>query len=180
MDTGSGMPQGPGEIRPGGALPRLIWVCAVVGVASLIVAILLTSADIVWRRVVGGAFVDTADLTKLCLVTAASVAIPYGFVAGTHVSVDILADRFPRRLQTALEVATSLAAAVLFAVLAWLAWQSAVLHYTYGDTTLNLRIPTVILDGIFLFGLGLSILACLWRAAVALRTGRLVAQEHVG
>ncbi|WP_207485718.1 TRAP transporter small permease [Arenibaculum pallidiluteum] len=181
MGLGGDAPEaGSGIARPRDALARFVWLCAVLGVASLVVAILLTVADIVWRRVVGGAFVDTADITRLCLVTAASASIPYGFIRGTHVSVDLLVERFPPRLQTAMEVATSLAGAVFFAFLAWLAWQSAAIHLAYGDTTLNLRLPVVLYDAIFLAGLGLAILACLWRAGLALRTGSATHEEPFG
>jgi TRAP-type C4-dicarboxylate transport system permease small subunit len=146
---------------------RFVSAFAYIGIAALIVAIALTVADIVWRRVVGGAFMDINDITKLCLVAAASWSIPYGFVHGTHVSVDLVAEHFPRGLRMALDVAISLTAAALLGFLLWLSWEAAQLRYMYGDVSPNLRIPMILYWGIFLSGLALAVVAALWRATVA-------------
>jgi TRAP-type C4-dicarboxylate transport system permease small subunit len=172
-DNAERLAPGGGERRPADPVARFIAFVGYVGIAALVVAIVLTCADILWRRVIGGAFVDTVDITKLCLVAAASWSIPYGFIRGTHVTVDLLADRFSPSAQTVLEIVVSLASAVLLAFLAWLAWQGAALRYAYGDTTLNLRIPVIYYWAIFLSGLVLAIVASLWRVATAARSGRL-------
>ena len=131
------------------------------------VAIALTCADIMWRRVVGGAFMDINDITKLCLVTAASWSIPYGFIHGTHVTVDLLAERFRHDVQLGLEVAISLMAAALLGVLLWLSWDAAQSRYLYGDVSPNLQIPMIVYWAILLSGLALAGVAALWRAAIA-------------
>ena len=157
----------PGGTSPGGPVPRFVSAFGYIGIAALIVAIALTCADIVWRRVVGGAFMDINDITKLCLVTAASWSIPYGFIHGTHVSVDLLAERFRPSVQLALEAAISLVAAALLGFLLWLSWEAAQLRYLYGDTSPNLKIPMILYWGILLSGLGLAVVATLWRALTA-------------
>lgn len=179
METGNTAERRTPGLVPGGAAPlsggpagRLVSVFGYLGVSTLLVAIALTCGDIVWRRAVGGAFVDTFDITKLCLVAAASWSIPYGFVHGTHVTVDLLVERFPASAQRLLDAGIHGAAAALLALLAWLSWQGLMLHHAYGDTTLNLRLPIVLYRAIFLFGLGLAVVACLLRVADALRSGR--------
>lgn len=157
----------PAGSPPGGPVARFVSGFAYVGIAALVVAIALTCADIVWRRVVGGAFMDINDITKLCLVAAASWSIPFGFIHGTHVTVDLLSEHFPRTLQLALEVAISLMAAVLLSFLLWLTWEAAQLRYLYGDVSPNLRIPLVLYWGILLSGLVLAVIAALWRAVIA-------------
>ena len=159
--------QATGGLRfaPARALGRLTFWLALAGISTLLVAILLTCADIVWRQLVGGAFTDTADINKLCLVAAASLSIPYGFTLGSHITVDLLADRFPRRARIVLDVTVSIVSAALLAFLVWLTWQGAMLRYAYGDTTPNLQIPLIYYWGIFLLGLALGALAALARAA---------------
>lgn len=147
----------------GGVLDRLVSLLALCGVATLIVAIALTWADIVWRRVVGGAFVDVVDIIKLCLVAAASFAIPYGFVRGSHVTVDILAERLPGRARLLLDAAVYLGGAALLALLLYLSWFAALQRYAFGDVSQNLRIPMIYYWGLFLCGLGLSVLVTLER-----------------
>jgi TRAP-type C4-dicarboxylate transport system permease small subunit len=167
-------PTGGDRRPPGRHLARLVSAFAYVGIAALIVAIILTCADIIWRRVVGGAFMDVYDVIKLCLVAAASWSIPYGFIHGTHVSVDLLAERFPLPVQRGLEVAISLVAAALLGFLLWLSWEAAQLRYLYGDTSPNLRIPMIYYWAILLSGLALAVVAVLWRAFIALvEDGRL-------
>lgn len=160
------------RLAPARGLGRLTYWLALAGISTLLVAIVLTCADIIWRRVVGGAFVDTFDITKLCLVAAASLSIPYGFTLGSHITVDLLADRFPPRARTVLDVVVALVGAALLGFLFWLTWQGAMLHYAYGDTTLNLRIPVIWYWGLLLVGLALAVLASLARAADTLAGGR--------
>lgn len=155
------------RLAPARAVARLTYWLGLAGVATLIVAILLTCADILWRRLVGGAFIDTFDITKLCLVATASLSIPFGFTQGAHITVDLLANRFPEGMRRWLDVVISLISAALLAFLLWLSWQSAMLHVAYGDTTLNLQLPLIWYLAIFMVGLGLSVLAALLRAADA-------------
>lgn len=160
---------GGAETPPLPLLARIITVFGWIGVAVLLVPIVLTCADIVWRRVIGGAFVDTFDITKLCLVTVAAWTIPYGFVHGNHVTVDLIVDRFPQRLQMLVDGLIQLVCAALFVFLGWLAWKAAMLHYGYHDTTQNLELPVVYYWAIFIVGLALAVLACLWRSLLAFR-----------
>lgn len=154
---------------PTGLVPGLTEFFAWVGVAALLVPTLLICADILWRRVVGGAFMDTFDIAQLGLLMIASWTIPYAFIQGAHVSVGILADRFPQAVQRWLGVLTYLACALLFTLLTVLAWKSAVLHHGYGDVTENLGLSLLIYWGVFLVGMVLSIIACLWCAGQAWR-----------
>lgn len=166
------IPDGGDAPAPRGILPRIAEILGLAGITALLVPIVLTCADIAWRRAVGGSFIDIVDITKFCLVVAASWSIPYGFVHGSHVTVDLLADRLSPGARRALDAAVHLAAAVVTAFLAVLAWQGAALHYAYGDTTLNLQIPVVYYWAAFILGLALACAACLWRAWMAVAAGR--------
>lgn len=166
---------GPEAEAPHGPVARTLSVIGWIGVATLLLPIVLTCSDIVWRRVVGGAFIDTFDLTKLSLVTAASWAIPYGFIHNSHVSVDLFTERLSPRNQALANIIIHIIAAALFAGLIWLAWQGAMLHYSYGDTTQNLGLPVVWYWAIFIFGLALTEVACIWRVIRAWRLFRILA-----
>lgn len=157
---------------PRSAFTRTVDFFGWAGVAALLVPTLLVCADIIWRRAVGGAFVDIFDITQLCLVACAAWTIPYGFIHRTHISMDLLVERLPARVQAALEAIIHLASALLFALLGWLAWHATRLHYGYGDTTQNLGIPVTWYWMIFLIGLALTTLACLWRVRRALADAR--------
>ncbi|HEX2257343.1 MAG TPA: TRAP transporter small permease subunit, partial [Afifellaceae bacterium] len=119
----------------------------------------------VWRRVVGGAFVDIVDINKLCLTAAASFAIPYGFVRGSHVTVDLLAERLPPRARPLLDAAVLLSGAALLALILYLSWFAALQRYAFGDMSQNLRIPMIYYWALFLAGLALAVAVALERAA---------------
>lgn len=153
---------------PRSGFTRLVDAFGWAGIAALLVPTLLVCADIAWRRAVGGAFVDVFDITQLCLVACAAWTIPYGFVHRTHIGMDLLVERLPPRARGVLEAVVHLATAALFILLAALAWEATKLHHAYQDSTQNLGIPVVWHWGIFLAGLVLSILACLWRVRRAL------------
>lgn len=154
------------------AFARIVDLFGWAGVAALLVPTLLVCADIIWRRAVGGAFVDIYDITQLCLVACAAWTIPYGFVHRTHITMDLLVERLPAGLRMALEAIIHIVSALLFVLLGWLAWHATQLHYDYQDTTQNLGIPVTYHWIIFLLGLGLTTLACLWRARRALASLR--------
>ncbi len=153
---------------PRSGFTRIVDLFGWAGVAALLVPTLLVCADIAWRRAVGGAFIDVFDITQLCLVACAAWTIPYGFVHRTHINMDLLVGRLPPRARGVLDAVIHVGTAALFVLLAVLAWNATVLHYDYQDSTQNLGIPVVWHWGIFLLGLALSILACLWRARRAL------------
>jgi len=153
---------------PRSGFTRIVDLFGWAGVAALLVPTLLVCADIAWRRAVGGAFIDVFDITQLCLVMCAAWTIPYGFVHRTHINMDLLVGRLPPRARGVLDAVIHVGTAALFVLLAVLAWNATVLHYDYQDSTQNLGIPVVWHWGIFLLGLALSILACLWRARRAL------------
>lgn len=153
-------------------LVRGVNIVGSIGVAMLLIPIALTCADIIWRRVIGGAFIDTFDITKFCLITVATWAIPYGFVHRSHVTVDLLVERLPGRIQLLIDGLIHAVSALLFMFLGWLAWNAAVLHYDYQDTTQNLQLPIVYYLAAFIFGLALSALTCLWRSYRAFRRMR--------
>lgn len=152
--------------QPAGWFVRIVDVFAWIGVLALMVPVVLVCADIIWRRAVGGAFVDVYDIAKFGLVFVACWSIPYGFVHGNHVSVDLLP--LPARLQHWITVMKYLVSAALFMLLTWFAWHGAMLHYRYQDITQNLGIPVIYYWIVFLVGLVLAILACLWRAGKAM------------
>lgn len=160
--------EGAAQPPPARWFVRLTSLLAWLGVLALLVPTLLICADIVWRRAVGGAFMDVFDIAQLALVAAACWTIPFAFVHGNHVSVDLLVERFPARAQHAADAIIHLLSALLFALLAWFGAQGAWLHYSYGDTTQNLGLPVIGYWLVFLIGLVLTVLACLWRAWRAL------------
>jgi TRAP-type C4-dicarboxylate transport system permease small subunit len=114
------------------------------GVASLILILAagaLTVADIVSRSALGGGILGTTDLVQLLVMAAAFCAIPYGFFADSHVSVDLLTDGLGPRTLAALKGFSALLGALLLIGMAWYGGVQAKLEAGYGDMSSTIEIP---------------------------------------
>ena len=100
-------------------MERLTLGTALAGMGFLLGAMAVTVADIGLRRLAGYAMVGTLDMVQLCIMVAACLAIPYAFVAGGHVGVDLATDPLPLRALAAVKAAAALAGAGFMAAAGW-------------------------------------------------------------
>lgn len=89
------------------------------GVLCALLAGLITCADIVIRNAGGEGIIGTVDITQMMIVATAFLTIPYGFIADSHVAVDIGVEHLPFRLQAACKAVAALCGAVLMAAIGW-------------------------------------------------------------
>ncbi|WP_299657413.1 TRAP transporter small permease [uncultured Tateyamaria sp.] len=150
-------------LRLDGFLLRLTSGLAVFGMCALVVAIAVVVGDIVWRRLGGGSFIGSVDLTQFSVMIAVSMAIPYTFATAGHVSVDLLTGIFSHRVNQALDICAALAGAVITAFLSWLSAGRAREIWSYGDVSQDLAIPMIWFWGALVAGLALSTIICLVR-----------------
>jgi TRAP-type C4-dicarboxylate transport system permease small subunit len=142
-----------------GAVDRLARVAALAGVAALMGAMSLTVADIVLRRLFGFALIGTLDLVQLCIMAAAFLAIPYGFVTGGHVGIEMATDRLPPRALALAKTTAALAGFAFMTAVGWFGLEQAVLQHGYGDVSQTVGIPMIYYWLPLLAGTGLSMLA---------------------
>ena len=152
------------------------WI-ALAGAALLLLGVLMTIADIVIRQTVGGSVPGTVDLMQLIVMWSALVAIPYGFVSGGHVAVDLLTERFSTPVQRALGVLSALLSTAFLWAVCYFSAHQAWLEFGYGDRTQTLGIPIILYWIPMLVGMFLGGLAALVGAAAMLRGQPTPAQE---
>lgn len=148
-------------------LRRLIAAAAGVGVAAYAAAMLLTVADVVGRRF-GAPIVGVIDLVQLAVLAGAWLVIPYAFLVGAHVGIDLLVEHAPARLARVLRAVAGLAGAVLVGLVLWGSLGAARQQMTFGDVSQQLGIPIVWYWAPLLAGAALSIVAALVTIADAL------------
>jgi TRAP-type C4-dicarboxylate transport system permease small subunit len=140
---------------------------------------LVTVADILLRlasRLValvtgsnpGLALVGIVDLVQLSVMTAAFLAIPYAFLRGAQVMVDLLPARLPRAVPLALDLAAALLALLLVALMLQHGVAQARMQVAFGDRSATLGIGIVWYWLPLLVGLGCSLIALLVVAAAKL------------
>lgn len=66
--------------------------------ASTIVMMLGISADVVYRNVAGRSIPGVLELTESALVATVFFGLAYAGTSGSHIAVDLLVRRFPRRV----------------------------------------------------------------------------------
>jgi len=139
-------------------------VLAFLGMCALVVAIGVVIGDIVWRRMGGGSFIGSVDLTQFSVMIAVSLAIPYAFATSGHVSVDLLSRAVGPRANRILDVVANLTGTIITGFLCWLSGGRAREIWTYGDVSQDLALPMIWAWSALVFGLGFSALICTVRA----------------
>jgi len=125
---------------------------------ALVAIVFLVTADVIMRAVFNQPITGSYELSQLMMVFVAVFAFAYTQVFRRHISIPVLAERFPKRVQAVLESINWLVGSVLFGLVAW---QSAIHGITLieaGLLTLALEIPVgpfyfVIVAGCTLFSL---------------------------
>jgi TRAP-type C4-dicarboxylate transport system permease small subunit len=138
------------------AIERTTAVFAFVGIGLLVIAVGLALADIVWRRLLGGAVVGVIDLTQLCVMAAAFWSIPYAFSTRAHVVVDLLSANLGRRARLWLDALGGVLSLALMALVLYLGWQRALEQWQFGDVSQDLGIPLILYWAFLLSGAALG------------------------
>jgi len=114
------------------------------------------------------------------LVSAGTAVAAFAFLGWAqlkdgHAVVDLLVERFPARLRSALAAAVNLLVAACGAVLAWRLAAGALDKLAYGETTQLLRLPLVWPYAACALGAAIFALTALY---CALRDGLAIAEPH--
>lgn len=140
------------------ALRALVIVSAATGVAAYAAAALLTVGDVIGRQM-GMPIPGVIDLVQLCILGGAWLVIPYAFLTGAHVGVDLLVESFPRVFQTLLRFIAGLAAIALLALMFKYCYDTFQQKLMFGDRSQQLGIPIFYFWIPLLYGVALSIVA---------------------
>ena len=139
-------------------LRRLIWLCAISGVAAYGAAAVVTVADIIGRRF-DMPITGVVDLVQLFVFTGAWLVMPQAFLSAAHVGVDFVVDHMPARPALFFRAGAGLLTFGLLSVLLWTGTQTFLVRRLFGDVSQQLGIPIAWFWYPLLAGLALSLLA---------------------
>lgn len=145
------------------------------GMGFLLGAMLVTTADVVMRKVDGRGIFGTVDIVQLMIMGAAYLSIPYGFLTRSHVSVSVIVDMFDRRGTALANFLAAICGLGFMAAIAWFGFDQAQMQAEYGDISLTLGIPKTYYWLPLLAGSALSAVVCIHMSLEALMivlTGR--------
>jgi TRAP-type C4-dicarboxylate transport system permease small subunit len=119
-------------------------------IAAMAAMIAVVSLQVALRYLLNTSLDWSDEVSRLLFVWSIFLAIPLGIREGAHVGIDILAGRLPPAVRRWLAIATSLAAALVMAVLLY--ETIAVARETWDENLPTLDVST----GWFLVAVGIS------------------------
>ncbi|MHC8492272.1 TRAP transporter small permease [Thalassospira sp. SM2505] len=132
---------------------------------AVIVAVALTVTLSVSMRYVGfGGIRGDFEIVEMGCGIAAFLFLPLCQRKGNHVMVDIFSMAFPLRTRNFLDQLWETLFCLAWVIVSWRVAYGLIDMYEYSDRSMLLRMPTWIVYGFALFGLGLSSLTALSNA----------------
>ena len=116
---------------------------------------LITFADVTGRFLLHKAVPGTIELTELAMAVFAGFAMFHTATQGGHIVVDVISERFPRRVQAIMAGFSSLLGAVTWGIIAYQVIGDGQSKIALGRITDVLKIPVGPFE--FLFAAGLTI-----------------------
>jgi len=113
------------------------------GLLLLVCAVLVTVTDILARRSVNVSIYGLVDLTQLFVMGFVFLSIPYGFMLGSHVSVEFATDALPPRALAGVKSLAALLGSVLMLAITSFSWTRAMQQIENGDVSQTLGLPFI-------------------------------------
>ncbi len=115
-------------------------VANILACACVIVMMLLSTADVI-MRFFGKPIPGTYELVGFLGTLVVSFALAFTSIEKGHIAVEILVNRFPQRIQFAIESFSNLLGSLLFGLIAWQAFIYAADIRRSGEVSLTLQMP---------------------------------------
>ena len=112
------------------------------GVLAMLIIATVSIADVILRAVANSPIVGLNEITEVFFAVAIAACFPAGLTRRIHITVDLLADRYGRRLTAWLKLAGAVTLFWMFSLLAWRLGDIAAELAEAQDTTVILEIPT--------------------------------------
>jgi TRAP-type C4-dicarboxylate transport system permease small subunit len=108
--------------------------------AAVVIMMLLTCADVV-LRLLRHPIPGTYELVGFLGTVIISFSLAYTSIEKGHIAVEIIVEKFSRRVQVGIEAVTSLIGAALFALIAWQSMAYAADMRLSGEVSVTLTMP---------------------------------------
>ncbi|SRR6056297_3327661 len=134
-----------GEEAPPRPLGRLqapvVYGLEVVGGLALAALLAITVADALLRSLLNRPILGGGDLVQVALVLVVASALPLSIAAGRAIAIEMLVERLPPALETAVRRLSAAVCAIASGYLAWRCYVNAGEAALFGETTMLLQIP---------------------------------------
>jgi len=113
-----------------------------VGFSVILFALMgLTVADVAGRYLFNAPLTGATELTEILLVSVIFMGLPVVCLDNSHITVDLVVDRFPAFIQPLRQWLLALITTLVLSVISWRLWVYADQIASYNGTTNSLRLP---------------------------------------
>lgn len=110
------------------------------GSAAVILMLALTVADVLMRFIFDKPIIGAIEVGQILMVMV-FLGVPLTTLEESHVSVDLVVNRFPRRVKAAVSAVVLLMTLVICALMAWQAYAASVFSHLTNKTFSLLAVP---------------------------------------
>lgn len=121
-------------------LRLLVQALAYVAAAGLLVMVLVTTADVICRKL-GHSFTGAVDMVKIAAAITISAALPYTTAIKGHVAIEFLFHKLGRRGRIVVDALMRLGGMTLFSLLAWGCVNYGNSLRTRGEVSMTQQLP---------------------------------------
>jgi TRAP-type transport system small permease protein len=132
-----------------------------VAVLALLVMMMVTTSDVILRKVANKPITGTPELVELALGVAFFFAAPGVFARGANIAVDMI-DQWRPQWSKALKRLSAVLAVVTLGLFTWHMWKPMMDIITFGDTSADLQIPKIWFMAPAWFGILISLVVAIY------------------
>lgn len=119
----------------------LVNILIAIGASILALMMFLTVIDVLGRYIINRPIAGAFELVEFMM----AIFVPFAFVycqkEKSHISVDLVTDRLPKKVQSFLDTITTLLAIVFYALIAWQSFYNIIEEFESKMTSAVLLIP---------------------------------------
>ena len=112
-------------------------------VLALLAMMLLTTSDVVLRKLVNRPILGVTELVEMALGVSIFFAAPGVFARGANLAVDMIDQWAPDWSSVLRRIAAMVSLLTLVLLLAWHMWRPMIDVIAFGDTSADLQIPKI-------------------------------------
>lgn len=123
-------------------LEKIIKVLGIIATASIIILMILTTADVVMRYIFGNPIKGAYEVSEMFFLTAVFLGLAYTQLFREHVNADLLVSRLSKHTNLILETIMLLLALFIYALFSWKGMEAFWSSFAEGEYRWGLiRIP---------------------------------------
>jgi TRAP-type transport system small permease protein len=126
-----------------------------IGVSVMILLVILILVDVTLRYLFNNPIRSVYEIVAIMVVIIVSFSMAYSGITRSLVSIEIIIERFPAKVQNVLAIFQSIMGLAFFSLLCWKTMEQSIIYWNVGSKTYAANLPLFPFILILSFGSGL-------------------------